>query len=118
MIVTLVAALTLFHVADTTEVLGPATIYGESRRQELMHMSVGSVEVGRNYIENHFSASLSQSLSSIPGVQARSIGNRHCTGACGHQHVCDDKSGRSAGRRLLFLFIKRGFFLKGCSFLM
>ena len=75
MIATLLAALMLVPAADTTEVLGPATIYGESRRQELMHTSLGSIEVGRNYIENHFSASLSQSLSTIPGVQARAIGS-------------------------------------------
>jgi len=75
MIATFLAALMLVQATDTTEVLGPATIYGESRRQELMHTSLGSVEVGRNYIENHFSASLSQSLSTIPGVQARAIGS-------------------------------------------
>ena len=75
MIATLLAALMLVQVQDTTEVLGPATIYGESKRQELMHLSLSSVEVGRNYIENQFSASLSQSLSAIPGVQARAIGS-------------------------------------------
>ena len=75
MLATILAALMLCQVQDTTEVLGPATIYGESKRQELMHMSLSSVEVGRNYIENQFSASLSQSLSSIPGVQARAIGS-------------------------------------------
>lgn len=75
MLATILAALMLVQVQDTTEVLGPATIYGESKRQELMHMSLSSVEVGRNYIENQFSASLSQSLSAIPGVQARAIGS-------------------------------------------
>ena len=33
------------------------------------------VEVGRNYIENNFSGTLAQSLSAIPGVQARAIGS-------------------------------------------
>ncbi|MBR5257225.1 MAG: TonB-dependent receptor [Bacteroidales bacterium] len=75
MIATIVAAFMLLQVQDTTEVLGPATIYGESRRQELMHLTLGSVEVGRNYIENNFSGTLAQSLSTIPGVQARAIGS-------------------------------------------
>ena len=75
MIATILAAFVLLQVQDTTEVLGPATIYGESRRQELMHLSLGSVEVGRNYIENNFSGTLAQSLSAIPGVQARAIGS-------------------------------------------
>ena len=56
MIATFLAALMLVQQQDTTEVLGPATIYGESKRQELMHMSLSSVEVGRNYIEKQFSA--------------------------------------------------------------
>ncbi|MBR4821678.1 MAG: TonB-dependent receptor, partial [Bacteroidales bacterium] len=75
MIATILAAVMLLQVQDTTEVLGPATIYGESKRQELMHMSLGSVEVGRNYIENNFSGTLAGSLSAIPGVQARAIGS-------------------------------------------
>lgn len=75
MIASFLATVMLFSVADTTEVLGPATIYGESKRQELMHLSLGSVEVGRNFIEKQFSPSLSQSLSTIPGVQARAIGS-------------------------------------------
>ena len=75
MIATILAAFMLLHRQDTVEVLGPATIYGESQRQELMHMSLGSVDVGRNYIENNFSGTLAQSLSAIPGVQARSIGS-------------------------------------------
>ena len=69
------AAFMLLPVQDTTEVLGPATIVGDSRHQELMHLTLGSVEVGRNYIENHFTGTLMQSLSTIPGVQARSIGS-------------------------------------------
>jgi len=75
MIATIMAALMLFQVQDTTRVLGPATIYGESKRQELMHFSLGSVEVGRSYIENNFSGTLMHSLSDIPGVQAQSIGS-------------------------------------------
>ena len=75
MIATILAAVMLLQGRDSTETLGPATIYGESKRQELMHLSLGSVEVGRNYIENNFSGTLMQSLSSIPGVQARTIGS-------------------------------------------
>lgn len=75
MIAGILAAVMLFQVQDTTEVLGPATVYGEPQRQELMHLTLGSVEVGRNYIENNFSGTLMQSLSAIPGVQARSIGS-------------------------------------------
>lgn len=74
MIATILAAVML-QVQDTTQTLGPATIYGESKRQELMHLTLGSVEVGHNYIENNFSGTLMQSLSSIPGVQARAIGS-------------------------------------------
>ena len=75
MIASLLAAFMLVSAQDTTEVLGAATVYGDSRHQELMHLSLGSVEVGRNYIENHFTGTLMQSLSAIPGVQARSIGS-------------------------------------------
>jgi len=75
MIATILAAVILCQVQDTTRVLDAATVYGESQRQELMHLSLGSVEVGRNYIENNFSGTLMQSLSAIPGVQARSIGS-------------------------------------------
>ena len=75
MIATILAAVMLLQVQDTTETLGPASIYGESKRQELMHLTIGSVEVGRNYIENNFSGTLMQSLSAIAGVQARSIGS-------------------------------------------
>ena len=71
----IVAAFMLSPVQDTTEVLGPATVVGDSRHQELMHLTLGSVEVGRNYIENHFTGTLMQSLGAIPGVQARSIGS-------------------------------------------
>ena len=75
MIASLVAAFMLLQVQDTAEVLGPVTVYGESQRRELMHLTLGSVEVGRNYIENNFSGTLAQSLSAIPGVQARAIGS-------------------------------------------
>ena len=75
MIASLVAAFMLSAAQDTTEVLGAATIVADSRHQELMHLTLGSVEVGRNYIENHFTGTLMQSLSAIPGVQARSIGS-------------------------------------------
>lgn len=75
MIATILAASMLFQVQDTVQVLGPATIFGESQRQELMHTTLGSVEVGRNYIENNFSGTLMHSLSSIPGVKARTIGS-------------------------------------------
>ena len=76
MLAVIVAALlTQTPQKDTVEVLNEATVYGESRRQELLHTTLGSVEVGRNYIENHFSGTLAGSLRSIPGVQARSIGS-------------------------------------------
>ena len=75
MIASILAAAFMLQVKDTVQVLGPATVYGESQRQELMHLSLGSIEVGRNYIENHFSGTLMQSLSAIPGVQARAIGS-------------------------------------------
>ena len=76
MTTTILAALALLHVScDTTIVLNESAIYGESKRQELMHATLGSVEVGRGFIENNFSGTLMQSLRSIPGVQARSIGS-------------------------------------------
>jgi iron complex outermembrane receptor protein len=75
MIATLLAAVMLLQVQDTTEVLNAASVYGESQRRELMHMSLNSIDIGRNYIENNFSGTLMQSLSSIPGVQARAIGS-------------------------------------------
>ena len=69
------AALLLSEAKDTTETLGPAKVFGESVKRELMHLSLGSVEVGHNFIENNFSGTLMQSLSAIPGVQARTIGS-------------------------------------------
>lgn len=75
MLASLLAAFMLSFVQDTTRVLGAATVYGDATHQELMHLSLGSVEVGSNYIENHFAGTLMQSLSAIPGVQARSIGS-------------------------------------------
>ena len=76
MIAVIVAALLMqTPQTDTVEVLSEATVYGESRRQELLHTTLGSVEVGRTYIENHFFFFFSGSLRSIPGVQARSIGS-------------------------------------------
>lgn len=75
MITSILAALMLLPAQDTTEVLRGSTVVGESLRQELMHFSLGRIEVGRNYIENNFSGTLMQSLSAIPGVQARTIGS-------------------------------------------
>ncbi|MBR1706199.1 MAG: TonB-dependent receptor [Bacteroidales bacterium] len=76
MIATIVAATMLLAAdPDTCVVLSGTTIYGESRKQELMSRSLGSVEVGRNYLENHFSGTLMQRLRTIPGVQSRSIGS-------------------------------------------
>ena len=62
MIISLLAAFVLGSFQDTTQVLSAATVYGDSRHQELMHLTLGSVEVGRNYIENNFSGSLMQRL--------------------------------------------------------
>lgn len=62
-------------IADSSYVLGPAQVYGESSRQELMHTPLGSMELGQNYIEDNFSGTLIQSLSAIPGIQARAIGS-------------------------------------------
>ena len=75
MIATLLAAVMLIQQPDSTEVLNAASIYGESQRRELMHLSLNSIDIGRNYIENNFSGTLMQSLSAIPGVQARAIGS-------------------------------------------
>ena len=75
MIATLLAAVMLIQQPDSTEVLSAASIYGESQRRELMHLSLNSIDIGRNYIENNFSGTLMQSLSAIPGVQARAIGS-------------------------------------------
>lgn len=91
MIKALLAVLMLYGAQDSSLVLGPAEIYGESHRQELMHTTLGSIEVGRNYIENNFSGTLIQSLSAIPGIQARNIGSgqSHASirGLWGHRMV-------------------------------
>lgn len=73
MVACLLAAFFLLQQLDTLELRG-TTVYGESRKQELMHTSLGSTEVGRNYIENNYSGTLMQSLGAIPGVQSSSIG--------------------------------------------
>jgi len=76
MIATILAAVMTFSAGpDTTLALKELTVYGESRRQELMHTTLGSVEIGRDFIENNFSGTLMQSLRTIPGVQSRSIGS-------------------------------------------
>jgi len=60
---------------DTTVTLDAVTVTGQQRRERLMRTSQSEVQVGRDYLEQHFAGSLMQTLENIPGVKAMSIGS-------------------------------------------
>ena len=69
------AALFWTAVPDTLVELKDITVTGKARRDYLMKSSHNSVQVGHDYLEQHFSGSLMQTLEGIPGVKAMSIGS-------------------------------------------
>ncbi len=71
----LAAALLACSATDSTVVLDAVTVAGHSQHDAQMKSSLAGVQVGRNYLQEHFSGSLMQTLEGIPGVKAMSIGS-------------------------------------------
>lgn len=61
--------------ADTIVTMKDVTVIGNSKKEAMMRTSMSSVQIDRNYLQHHFSGSLMQTLSHIPGVKAMSIGS-------------------------------------------
>lgn len=61
--------------ADSTVTLKSVTVTGHSQHAEQMRSSQSTVVVSREYLQQHFSGSLMQTLEGIPGVKAMSIGS-------------------------------------------
>ena len=76
MITTLLAVAVLSCAApDSIITLQGVTVTGKSQRDFQMKSSQSAVQVSHDYLEQHFSGSLMQSLEQIPGVKAMSIGS-------------------------------------------
>ena len=60
---------------DTTVVLKGVTVKGQRQRDFQMRMSQTAVQVSHDYLQQHFSGSLMQTLEGIPGVKAMAIGS-------------------------------------------
>ena len=71
----LAAMLTVVSPPDTTVTLQNVTVKGQRQRDYQMRSSQSSVQVSHDYLQQHFAGSLMQTLESIPGVKAMSIGS-------------------------------------------
>ncbi|MCR5270111.1 MAG: TonB-dependent receptor [Prevotella sp.] len=60
---------------DTTVVLKEVTVSGQQQRNYLMRTSQSAIQVSHDYLQQHFSGSLMQTLEGIPGVKAMTIGS-------------------------------------------
>ena len=60
---------------DTTVVLKGVTVSGQRQRDFQMRSSQSTVQVSHDYLQQHFSGSLMQTLEGIPGVKAMAIGS-------------------------------------------
>ena len=60
---------------DTTVVLQGVTVSGQRQRDFQMRSSQSAVQVSHDYLQQHFSGSLMQTLEGIPGVKAMAIGS-------------------------------------------
>ena len=60
---------------DTTVVLKGVTVSGQRQRDFQMRSSQSAVLVSHDYLQQHFSGSLMQTLEGIPGVKAMAIGS-------------------------------------------
>ena len=60
---------------DTTVVLQGVTVSGQRQRDFQMQTSQSAVQVSHDYLQQHFSGSLMQTLEGIPGVKAMAIGS-------------------------------------------
>lgn len=71
----LAAALMACAASDTTVNLSGVTVTGSQRQQYQMRSSQSTAQVSRDYLRQHFSGSLTQTLEGIPGVKAMAIGS-------------------------------------------
>ena len=71
----LAVALALSEPADTTITLQGVTVSGQRQRDFQMRSSQSAVQVSHDYLQQHFSGSLMQTLEGIPGVKAMAIGS-------------------------------------------
>ena len=60
---------------DTTVVLQGVTVSGQRQRDFQMRSSQSAVQISHDYLQQHFSGSLMQTLEGIPGVKAMAIGS-------------------------------------------
>ena len=60
---------------DTTVVLKGVTVSGQRQRDFQMRSSQSAVQISHDYLQQHFSGSLMQTLEGIPGVKAMAIGS-------------------------------------------
>ena len=60
---------------DTTVVLQGVTVSGQRQNDYQMRTSQSTIQVGHDYLQQHFAGSLMQTLEGIPGVKAMSIGS-------------------------------------------
>ena len=61
--------------ADTTITLRDVTVTGQQRRDYQMRTSQSEIQIGHEYLQEHFAGSLMQTLEAIPGVKAMAIGS-------------------------------------------
>ncbi len=71
----LAAAFLSCAVGDTIVKLDEVTVSGQRRHDFQMRSSQTAVQVGHDYLSQHFAGSLMQTLEGIPGVKAMSIGS-------------------------------------------
>ena len=71
----LAVALALSEPADTTITLQGVTVSGQRQRDFQMRSSQSAVQVSHDYLQQHFSGSLMQTLEGVPGVKAMAIGS-------------------------------------------
>ena len=60
---------------DSVIVLHDVTVSGQHQRDFQMRMSQSAVQVSKEYLQQNFAGSLSQTLEGIPGVKAMAIGS-------------------------------------------
>ena len=71
----LAVVLSLFEPADTTITLQGVTVSGQRQRDFQMRSSQSAVQISHDYLQQHFSGSLMQTLEGVPGVKAMAIGS-------------------------------------------
>ncbi len=61
--------------SDTTIALQGVTVSGQRQRDFQMRSSQSAVQISHDYMQQHFSGSLMQTLEGVPGVKAMAIGS-------------------------------------------